>query len=84
MNTDLGDLVFKKEFYSTSNCVLKNGKELRLKNFARSWIEVKKTGDVDNNSSNIFKTCFCRDTMHQSRGKEEKTSPKEKYRGSKE
>jgi len=44
MNTDLGDLVFKKEFYSTSNCVLENGKQLRLKKFARSWIEVTKTG----------------------------------------
>jgi len=43
-DTEFGDLVFKKEFYSTSNCVLKNGKELRLKKFARSWIEVTKTG----------------------------------------
>jgi len=43
-DTEFGDLVFKKEFYSTSNCVLKNGKELRLKKFARSWLEVTKTG----------------------------------------
>ena len=43
--TEFGDLVFQKEFYSTANCILENGKELRLKKFARSWLEVTETGD---------------------------------------
>eukprot|EP00090_Calanus_glacialis_P006461 TRINITY_DN15030_c0_g1_i1.p1 TRINITY_DN15030_c0_g1~~TRINITY_DN15030_c0_g1_i1.p1 ORF type:complete len:425 (-),score=123.21 TRINITY_DN15030_c0_g1_i1:69-1166(-) len=42
--TEFGDLVFQKEFYSTANCILENGKELRLKKFARSWLEVTETG----------------------------------------
>ena len=43
--TEFGDLVFQNFFYSTANCILENGKELRLKKFARSWLEVKETGD---------------------------------------
>jgi hypothetical protein len=43
--TGLGDLVFQKQFYSTANCMLENEKELRLKKFARRWLEVTETGE---------------------------------------
>ena len=42
---EFGDLVFKKEFYSSSVCIMENGEEVRLKKFARSWLEVTETGD---------------------------------------
>ena len=42
---DIGDLMFKKEFSSSSLCLMENGEELRLKKFARSWLEVTETGD---------------------------------------
>ena len=44
---EFGDLVFKKEFYSRALCVGENEKEMRLKKFARSWLEITETGDED-------------------------------------
>ena len=42
---EFGDLMFKKEFYSSAMCLMENGEEVRLKKFARSWLEVTETGD---------------------------------------
>jgi len=44
---EFGDLVFKKEFYSRALCVGENEEEMRLKKFARSWLEITETGDED-------------------------------------
>jgi len=44
---EFGDLVFKKEFYSSALCVGENKEEMRLKKFARSWLEITETGDED-------------------------------------
>merc|ERR1719206_1293417 len=40
---EFGDLVFKKEFYSKAMCVGENEEEMRLKKFARSWLEITET-----------------------------------------
>merc|ERR1712013_42516 len=40
---EFGDLVFKKEFYSRALCVGENEEEMRLKKFARSWLEITET-----------------------------------------
>merc|ERR1711915_648165 len=37
---ELGDLIFKKEFYFSAQCVSATGEEVRLKKFARSWLEI--------------------------------------------
>merc|ERR1711915_673678 len=37
---ELGALIFKKEFYSSGLCVSATGEEVRLKKFARSWLEI--------------------------------------------
>ena len=46
-HVELGDLVFKKEFYSRALCVGENEEEMRLKKFARNWLEITETGDED-------------------------------------
>ena len=45
------DLVWKKQFYSTANCVHGNGEVVRLKKFAREWLEV--TEDGEDNTADI-------------------------------
>jgi len=41
--SEFGDMMFKKEFYSSSVCLMENGEEVRLKKFARRWLEVTET-----------------------------------------
>eukprot|EP00091_Calanus_sinicus_P000937 TRINITY_DN10903_c0_g1_i1.p2 TRINITY_DN10903_c0_g1~~TRINITY_DN10903_c0_g1_i1.p2 ORF type:complete len:149 (+),score=45.84 TRINITY_DN10903_c0_g1_i1:862-1308(+) len=52
---EFGDLIFKKEFYSSGVCLGENGEEVRLKKFARSWLEITETGDEG--SENIEIAC---------------------------
>ena len=52
---EYGDLIFKKEFYSSGVCLGENGEEVRLKKFARSWLEITETGDEG--SENIEIAC---------------------------
>jgi len=44
---EMGDLIFKKEFYSSGLCLGENEEEMRLKKYARSWLEITETGDED-------------------------------------
>ena len=81
--TEFGDLVFQKQFYSTANRILKNGKELRLKRFARSWLEVTETGDdhIEYTKITFIETDYnFRVKVHRSRGKKAKKSPKKEFK----
>ena len=51
---ELGDLIFKKEFYSSGMCVSATGEEVRLKKFARSWLEITEAGDEESENFEIF------------------------------
>merc|ERR1719376_1287638 len=42
-HVELGDLITEKEFYSRGLCVGENEEEMRLKKFARNWLEITET-----------------------------------------
>ncbi len=52
---EYGDVLFKKEFYTSAICDQENGTNMRLKKFARAWLAV--TGDEEEDDSEVRVSC---------------------------
>ena len=46
---EYGDILFKKEFYTSAICDQENGTNMRLKKFARAWLAVTGDDEEDDN-----------------------------------